>query len=518
MIKIMLINHVARPEEINEPLGIEVLSGQIYADFSGLVETRLFFIHSPEEQRELQNTMESYRPHLIGISSKKNKVDAMLETYMHASRLDPKPLVMIGDQLSTLASDEVLKIAPTAICVRGEGEGALNGVVKELLRKRKDNLSFEALSREVLEKDIPNCALIRDGNLHRTTGRMVDVSTAAPPDRAFINRAVSEGWIIHAEASRGCPWSRCSFCYINQKYHGLQPWRPMPIDSVIFDLEVLSSAGTNIVWYTDEDFVGPDLDRIWKLGEAIIEAKAIGRINPTMAFFVSSSAKTILRHDKILKDSGGAPKLLRHLHKAGVKELFLGIESGCNSQLQRYDKGISADANIKAINIVRESGIELDLGFIPFDPWTTLDELEGNLDFLRRANLIHQPVRLMKNILITPGTPLANRYAKEHPETHIDLNELTLDYKFHDERVALIAELVKRRWSVNSSAIYRLQTTRRVVSPTEPEREVATKRLCEARTDDYEFVNNCVQAAKKQSEDWYNAIMEVDTVSQSALS
>lgn len=507
LIRIALINPINRPEEVNEPLGIQVLSAALRARFGDEVEVRLEFVQSEAEQAALLRELHAWMPDVVGVSSKIGELDSLLAYYTYALGAPQKPVFVVGDQLATLAPVALLEVAPEAICVIGEGEEALEGIIAAILALGR-GAAHEDLCRELGARDVPNCAFISQGTVERTASRKVAKVAELPPDRPFLDRAVNEGWIIHAEASRGCPWGRCTFCYVEQKYHGLATqWRPAAIENVLADLESLSARGARTVFFTDEDFVGPDWERIFSLCDAIVAAKADGRIAEDMAFFISAGVNSLFVHDKQHAAEGGVPALMRQLKRAGVRELFLGIESGCTSQLRRYKKGASVDQNLQAIHWVREAGIDLDLGFLPFEPWTTLDDLADNLAFARAADLVRHHVRILKKVLLTPGTPIAERWAKESPGSPLKLSDLTLAYDFQDARVGAIWDLVERRWQARKSAIYRAQAARRVqLSGGSTLRDEFTEILEREREDDFEFASRCVDAARAAGDDWRAAL------------
>lgn len=507
MIRVALVNPINRPEEINEPLGIQVLSAALRARFGDDVSIRLDFVQSADEQSALLEELREFAPDVVGISSKIGELASLLEYYELALGLPSPATVVVGDQLATLAPRALLDVAPRCVCVIGEGEEALSGII-EVLLERGAQLAHEELGAALLARDVPNCAFVHGGAIRTTSSRKVRSVGLLPPDRPFIDRAVAEGWIIHAEASRGCPWGRCTFCYVEQKYHGLtEQWRPAPIANVIADLESLSARGARTVFFTDEDFVGPDWNRIVELCDALIAARAQGRVAPEMAYFISAGVRTLLNHDRDHAAEGGVPALLAKLKAAGVQELFLGIESGCNAQLKRYKKGANRDQNLRAIRWVREAGIDIDLGFLPFEPWTTLDDLRDNLEFAREAGLVKHHVRILKRVLLTPGTPIAARFAQENPGVALALSDLTLRYEFQDARVGKIWELVERRWQARKSPIYRAQAARRVeLCNNSPMRHEFTRVLERERADDFEFAWRCVLAAADAGDDWPGAL------------
>ena len=65
----------------------------------------------------------------------------------------------------------------------------------------------------------------------------------------------------------------------------------------------------------------------------------------------------------------------------------MGIESGSQSQLKRYNKSHTIKESIEAINILRSLSITIEIGFIMFDPLCTLNEIEENINYIITNNL-----------------------------------------------------------------------------------------------------------------------------------
>ena len=78
---------------------------------------------------------------------------------------------------------------------------------------------------------------------------------------------------------------------------------------------------------------------------------------------------------------------LQTLKNYGCSALFVGIENASQVVLDRYNRKYRVEDNLEAINLLRKSGIETRVGFIPFDPETTIGELKENLRFIKEAGL-----------------------------------------------------------------------------------------------------------------------------------
>ncbi len=80
--------------------------------------------------------------------------------------------------------------------------------------------------------------------------------------------------------------------------------------------------------------------------------------------------------------------LFKLLKESGLKRVLLGIESGSQTMLDRFNKGTTVEENIKALEILSKLDIYVSPGFIMLDDRTTLEELQENISFVRLAREI----------------------------------------------------------------------------------------------------------------------------------
>ena len=70
------------------------------------------------------------------------------------------------------------------------------------------------------------------------------------------------------------------------------------------------------------------------------------------------------------------------LKKSGLAAVSIGIESGTQSGLDRMNRNCTVGMCREALSILRELDLEVFIGLIPFDPDTTVEELEETIEFL----------------------------------------------------------------------------------------------------------------------------------------
>ena len=84
-------------------------------------------------------------------------------------------------------------------------------------------------------------------------------------------------------------------------------------------------------------------------------------------------------------------KTIGLLVEAGLKDVFLGVESGSQRSLNKFRKFTTVEDNKKAINILRRYGIEPNYGFIMFEPDSTLADVRENYEFLKEMKMLNSP-------------------------------------------------------------------------------------------------------------------------------
>lgn len=193
------------------------------------------------------------------------------------------------------------------------------------------------------------------------------------PDPALAARRRTHNYIL---GSRGC-FGRCSFCYLPRFYGPGSTWRGRSPANITAEVEkVYGETGNPYFYFADANFFGP--------GErgrrrALELSRLLKRLSFPLIFGLECRASDVQE------------EVFSALQEAGLRDVFLGIESGVQSALDRFRKGTTVAQNEAAIKVLRRLGLNISLGFINFDPGTTLEELRENLEFLRRMELLDRP-------------------------------------------------------------------------------------------------------------------------------
>ena len=213
-----------------------------------------------------------------------------------------------------------------------------------------------------------------------------------PLDRyARLLRGEQERLVGVVEASRGCV-HRCRHCPVPVVYDGRI--RIVDVDSVLADVEQQVAAGAEHLTFADPDFLnGPR--------HARRVVAAVHERFPSLSFDCTVKVEHVLAHRDVWPE----------LAAAGCLFVVSAFESVDDATLARLDKGHTAADEAAAVALLRAHGIEVRPSWLPFTPWTTLDQLRSLVDFVAEHDLVGNvdPVQYTIRLLLPPGSLLLDQ-------------------------------------------------------------------------------------------------------------
>lgn len=235
---------------------------------------------------------------------------------------------------------------------------------------------------------------------------------------------------INIEGSRGC-YGGCTFCYINPYYGKPSCWRGRSPENIIAEIDnLIERYGKRSFYFVDPNFFGPGRygrERVRRLASLLRERKINfgieGRVND------------------ITEETVGV------LVEAGLHELLIGLESGKNESLKRLNKMTTVEQNEEAIRILRKFGLEPNVGFIMFEPDSSLQDIRTNFEFLLRNSLLNN-LPITANVLYHPQIILQGTKAYHYLQGEGRLKLLSTTYEgtatFANQQVAALAQLMSK--------------------------------------------------------------------------
>ncbi len=101
------------------------------------------------------------------------------------------------------------------------------------------------------------------------------------------------------------------------------------------------------------------------------------------------------------------PALFERLQEVGLYRVFLGVEAGNDTSLRRFRKGFTARQALRAVRQLRAMGLEVQTGYIAFEPYASPEKVRANVHFLGDA-LEHRgnPAKYLLKLTPHHGTAL----------------------------------------------------------------------------------------------------------------
>ena len=260
----------------------------------------------------------------------------------------------------TVAFREILESCPAIDAViAGEPEIPMSCLAASSLRHREVSA-------------IPGL-VTRDGSgglIATPTDAINDLDTVPFPVRT---RGILSMGEINLLGSRGC-YGRCTFCYVGTFFGRSPSWRGRSPENIAEEIDsLIAQTGSRDFYFTDANFFGPGtacqkraMHMAQLLKERGIRFGIEGRVNDI--------------HDETIE----------RLVDAGLRHILVGLESGRDESLSRLNKMTTVAQNEEAIRVLRRHAIEPNVGFIMFEPDSTLQDLRINLEFLKRNDLLRR--------------------------------------------------------------------------------------------------------------------------------
>jgi radical SAM superfamily enzyme YgiQ (UPF0313 family) len=304
--------------------------------------------------------------------------------------------VVFGGHHPTAMHKEILSDYDCVdVVVRGEGEISFLQLVRAKQEGRSlagiQGISYrKAKGLVVVNPDRPPIEDLDSLPFPQRTGLITSYSSF------FDTQRSRDLFNVPVISSRGCP-HRCVFCAA-QSFYALLPsakrWRPRNPKQVALEIRGIVNMHKDVfIRFVDDNF-------LVNVGRAVTIAKEIvGQCGKQVSFSFAARADQVVAAGR---------ETIGTLAHHGCNSVELGVENGCDTVLRRLRKDISAKVNEEAIRLTRECGILPGVDYIMFDPWTSLDELKANLQFLKKNALYgYHPPLLYTRVVPFPGTPLA---------------------------------------------------------------------------------------------------------------
>lgn len=209
----------------------------------------------------------------------------------------------------------------------------------------------------------------------------------------IIIRPPVEADSVLIAVTEGCSWNKCVFCGV---FKGIQAFRIRELEEVLGDIEKA------------KQFFGDATNVFLAGGNATCAPTEmlVTILNCLKATFPSlTHVSAYAKHYDLLNKS---PEELKALSEAGLKTIYMGLESGSARILREMRKGATPNAMIRASKKAMATGLCLSLYVILGLGGQDLSE-EHALETARVLNAIDPDVIRFRTLNILPNAPLVKR-------------------------------------------------------------------------------------------------------------
>ncbi len=434
MKKVLLVNYADKNAKITEPLGICYLASTLRNKGfqTDLLDSRVKGFDLEDFAAYICDIRNDY--FLIGISTSQDfglsVVDspaAVIVRALRGSKYDGH--ITLGGYGPSLDCETYIRLGADSVNV-GEGEIILCNLASALVNGE----DWTKLKGMVYIDE--NDKVVRNPN-----EEIVPFDEIAPPSREILDALAEKYGKIHmnpsVQSSRGC-YMQCAYCTtpLFMRNQGGHVYRTRSIKSVVDEIEELYKKGYTNFDFIDDNFLPPKKDDALKRATELRDEMKARNIK--MNFWMEFRLEYISR------------EILEILKEAGLRRLFIGVESFNEQDLKLYNRRYDVEKLCNAIDQILAAGFSPDLnseyrfryGFINVNPLSTIATLRNTGVYFKKYHFTYK--KLCKRLyMYDNNTSILQNVLKEYPEYtnehYFKYDEVGAFYegysKYHEEYV-----------------------------------------------------------------------------------
>jgi len=387
--KVVLINPSVKEIFPTPRLALCVSSLAAYLRKYQKADVRILDMQIGLTEDEIINRIKNICPDIIGISISFGQMplgERILERIFSEIVAERETIVIAGNVISAFGYERFLEKFPNLLICYSEGEKTM-----------VDLVDYINGNKNCILDEVSGITYIENGKIRKSSIVEVDMDDLPLPAMDTLEGLIKNKGALTMEISRNCYHRACSFC---PRTHKPGKWKGMSPQLVLkqlkhykmifdhFDIE-------NRIFMADEEFVGcmgdgKEAERITKIANEVIE-KGLN-----LSFDQNTRIDQIYNPNKDKKWHVERMNMLLSCKNAGLDRLLVGIESGSDTVLKRFNKNITANQSVTALRILSALEVGIRITFITFDHLMNFKELKENVLFLERDDVFLQPVNLSK--------------------------------------------------------------------------------------------------------------------------
>ena len=328
---------------------------------------------------DLRRVMQEHSPAVVGFAVYEENINRVRVLARYVKTLNPSTRVIFGGPQITYMPDKgFLQMSEVDILCRGEGEMVMLSLALAVKEGRPLG-------------DVAGISFKEGGRIVTTESPEVPDDLDAYPSpylEDLVDLAGKSRVILFS--SRGCT-SPCTFCYTTRASR--KKMRFFSLDRVIAEMLHLKSQGITDFWFADPNFAF-SRERLETFLSRIIEEV------PGISFWCQTRYNLI---DAVLLDL---------LQRAGAHTIAFGLESAHSEVLGRIRKGLDPEKISRAIRLMQEAGINVELFTMFGLPGETFEMARKTLFFVKKNNVAVEGNSISQQLHLFFGTQISDNLAE----------------------------------------------------------------------------------------------------------
>lgn len=401
---------------LHEHIGIECLAAYLKDNH---VDTEMYhmILHPDDSTQDIVRYILAENPCVLGFSLPYNvTVYQTLKIIVAARKAGYNGHITLGGSFVSSIYERFLLTFPfiNSVIV-GEGEEPLLALYQAVKLGRGFN-------------GVAGMAFLTDSGVVYNKRELKQTSINRPIIQRTVLQYLKDHHVKNMSAnvflSRGCN-NRCLFCMAPVRYELCkEKWRPRNIHSLITEIEYLIRCyQVSYLYFGDDNFCG-----YGKKGKEQIQNFIHGMIENNICIRFHAE----LRADSLLDEED-----LIGLKKCGLDQVLIGLESGSQSCLDRWRKGVTVEQNQKMIDMLRKHNVKISPAIILMDPFMTFDEFQASVEFIFRNHFLEEesPWYLFNKMRVYPGSQLEQLLVSKGIIDNFSSRPYTIDQLNSDEAI-----------------------------------------------------------------------------------
>jgi radical SAM superfamily enzyme YgiQ (UPF0313 family) len=324
-----------------------------------LPDTRAYVGDDPWQ--EIAQALIAEQPDVLGITAVTANFAAAAQLAAVARKVLPELLIVLGGVHASTDPEGALRGAPAVdLVVRGEGEETL----RQILEHWQEVPRGSPQRSQVEWSQVAGVWYRSDGQICAAPPRppLADLDAWPLPLRqGFVwPQDIQPAFYQALITLRGCPY-QCIYCAVPSLDSSRTRYRS--VDRVMAEIDQLRQRHqANYLFFHDSVFT---LHRRRTLELAV----RLAALEPKVPFCIQTRA------DRLDQE------LLEALIKAGLHQVFFGVESGDPHSLERIRKAMPLAVIRDAVQRVRDAGVRCSGFFMIGWPWDDAESIRRSIDF-----------------------------------------------------------------------------------------------------------------------------------------